>query len=136
MCTFGHLEDFVFLSKIQIELKSSIFWDIAQWSEAIIRFSWICTFFGLFSTLPTFLSSQKGSGSCKNSHRKLRVYTFRSQNLVNMCWPFSQHIDTLRSCVFVKCPWLIFVKNVFLIFTSDYVPKHDSRSLYCRKWKL
>ena len=108
----------------------------AQRSKAIYNRLWISTFFVVFSRLPAFLSFLMGSGSYKNSYRKLRVYSFRSQNLVNMCWPFSQHIDTLSNCVFAKCPWLVFGKNVVLIFTCGYVPKHDYRSLYCSKWKL
>ena len=36
-----------------------------------------------------------GSGSYKDSYRKLRAYTLSSNILVNMCWPFGQHIHTL-----------------------------------------
>ena len=57
--------------------------DIAHRSKASGRVSWISTFFEVFSPLPTFLSPQMGSGSYKNSYRKLRVYTLRSQILVN-----------------------------------------------------
>ena len=125
-----------FIKQTKCDLNVTHKRDFAQSSKATISFSWIVTFFRGFLPLPTVLSPQIRSGSYKNSYRKLRVCSIRSQILVNGCWPFRQHIDTLRDCIFEKWPRLLYEKSVFSVLTSGCVRKHDLRSLYCRNWKL
>ena len=62
---------------------------------------WINPFLTRLKLHKTFLSDQEVSESYKNCYRKLRVCTFRSESLVNGCWPFRQHFDSILTCT---CP--------------------------------
>ena len=106
---------------------------IAQSTKANKGDSWVLRFSPLFSLLASFLSLQTVSGSWKNSHRKLRVCTLRSENLVNMCWPFGQHIVLYINGVPVNSVHTLFGKNAFLIFIRGRVWNDDTTSIYCRK---
>ena len=61
-----------------------------------------CHLLEVLSLLPTVLGIQISSASYKNSYRKFRVCSIRSHILVNGCWPFGQHIDTLKDCIICK----------------------------------
>ena len=75
----------------------------------------------------SFLSPQTVSGSCKNSQRKLRLCTLRSENLVNRYWPFGQHIVLYINGVPENCVPPRFRKKAFLIFIRVCVRKHEKK---------
>ena len=54
--------------------------DIMPSAKQVYRHSWIYTFWVRFLLIGTFLSPQIRSGSYKNSQRKLRHYSTRSDN--------------------------------------------------------
>ena len=69
----------------------SLLRDIAQSTEVNKGDSWILRFSALFSRLVSFLSPQMGSGSCKNSHRKLRHHFIKSDDF----WDEFLHIHLI-----------------------------------------
>ena len=109
---------------------------IAQFTDQGQFLPSVSTFLTSFLLYTVVLSDQEVSGSSEDSYRKLRVYSFRLEKLVNMCWPFRQHVVSYKICIIGKMHIFWYRKKQFLIHTMICSWDHDFWSLYHRKWEL
>ena len=81
-----------------------------QISFQIVLSSTSLRLFLLYRVVP---SDQKVFGSSKDSYKNLRLYTFRFEILVNVCWLFRQQMILYKICIMKKCIYLDTRKSIF-----------------------